>query len=106
VRITLYVPQSTVLRFDESAKRYIGRTTRYDKDMYRSNLVDYQWSMQDNGELKCLDCPETMDDEDVDENGRIIINEEGVDIDIKDNGDSFKLKIDEEGVKLKTKENN
>lgn len=106
VRLTVFVPANSVIQLDESAKRHIGRITRYDKDIYRSDIIDYQWLMQENGVLKCLDCPEDIDNEDDDENGRIIINGNGVDIDIKDDGDSFKMKIDEDGVKIKTNENN
>lgn len=107
VRLTVFVPANSVIQLDESAKRHIGRITRYDKDIYRSDIIDYQWLMQENGILKCLDCPEDIDNEDEDdENGRIIINGNGVDIDIKDDGDSFKMKIDEDGVKIKTNENN
>ena len=105
IRVTVFVPVKSVIRFDESAKRHIGRITRYDKEIYRSDIIDYQWLMQDNGVLQCLDCPEDLDEED-DEDGRIIINGDGVDIDIKDNGDSFKMKIDEDGVKIKTDDNN
>ena len=107
VRLTVFVPANSVIQLDESAKRHIGRITRYDKDIYRSDIIDYQWLMQENGILKCLDCPQDIDNEDEDdENGRIIINGNGVDIDIKDDGDSFKMKIDEDGVKIKTNENN
>ena len=107
VRVTVFVPVKSVIRFDESAKRHIGRVTRYDKDIYRSEIIDYQWLMKDNGVLQCLDCPEDLEEEEnEDEDGRIIINGEGVDIDIKDNGDSFKMKIDEDGVKIKTDDNN
>jgi hypothetical protein len=107
VRVTVFIPANSVIQFDESASRHIGRVTRYDKDIYRSNIVDYQWLMQDNGVLKCLDCPEDLEEnEEEDENGRIIINGKGVDIDIKEDGDSFKMKIDEDGVKIKTNENN
>ncbi|MGB5359516.1 MAG: hypothetical protein WBN27_06185, partial [Eudoraea sp.] len=107
VRITVFVPVKSVIRFDESAKRHIGRITRYDKDIYRNDIIDYQWLMQENGVLQCLDCPEELEEEDdEDEDGRIIINGDGVDIDIKDNGDSFKMKIDEDGVKIKTDDNN
>jgi phage shock protein PspC (stress-responsive transcriptional regulator) len=107
VRVTVFIPSNSVITFDESAKQHIGRTTRYDKDIYRSDIVDYQWLMKDNGVLQCLDCPENIKQEDdEDENGRIIINEDGVDIDIKDNGDSFKMKIDENGLKIKTNDNN
>ncbi len=101
VRVNVYLPEGTVIRFDENTKRHLGRTTRYDQDLYRSDIVDYTWKMQGNGELKCLDCPEGIGrDSWEDDEGRIIINEEGVDIDIRDNdGDSFEMKIDETGVK-------
>ena len=62
VRVTVFVPLNSVIQFDESAKRHIGRVTQYDKDIYRSNIVDYQWLMQDNGVLKCLDCPEDLEE--------------------------------------------
>ena len=106
VRVNLYLPEGAIVQFDESAKRYLGRTTRYDRDLYRSDIVDYTWVMQDNGELKCLDCPEDLGrDSWDDDEGRIIIDEDGLDIDIKDNnGDSFEMKIDEDGVKIKTNE--
>lgn len=39
--------------------------------------------MDDDGELQCLDCLEDNDDDDSEGNGKIIINEDGIDIDIK-----------------------
>jgi phage shock protein PspC (stress-responsive transcriptional regulator) len=103
VRVTLSVPAGTHLRFDAGMRRYMGRVTRFDREMYRGNIVDHLWLMGRNGELECLDCDDdkrgvrwNSDDE-----GRIIIDEEGVDIKIKDGGDSFKLKIDENGVEIK-----
>jgi hypothetical protein len=36
--------------------------------------------------------------------GKIIINEDGIDIDVQDNGESFKMKLDENGVKIKAKD--
>ena len=106
VRVTVYLPVGTVLQFDESAKRHVGRTTKYDKDLYRSEIVDYQWIMGNDGELKCLDCPENVEDEDKDADGHIIINEDGIDIDIQDDDESFQMKIDENGVKIKAKDDN
>ncbi|MEN8788044.1 MAG: PspC domain-containing protein [Flavobacteriaceae bacterium] len=103
IRITLYVPEGKVVHFDESTRRHIGRTMRYDQDLYRADMVDYYWSMADDGELKCLGCPEKMD-EDNDSDGRIIINEDGVDINIQDDEDSFEMKIDENGLKIKAEE--
>ena len=83
-----------MVELDESAKRHVGRGTRYDKDLYRSEIVEYTWQMQENGELQCLDCPDYIDDEDEDA-GRIRIDEEGLDIKIQENGDSFKMKAAE-----------
>ncbi len=105
IRITIYVPEGKVVHFDESTRRHIGRTMRYDQDLYRADMVDYYWSMGNDGELKCMGCPEKMDEED-NSDGRIIINEDGVDINIKDDEDSFEMKIDENGLKIKAEENN
>jgi hypothetical protein len=105
IRIALYVPEGTVIRLDENTKRHLGRITRYDKDLYRSDIVTYTWEMQSNGELKCLDCPEGIDRSgDQDGEGRIIINKEGVDVNINNDGESFKMKIDENGLKIKADE--
>ncbi len=105
VRVTFYVPEGQVIRFDDNTRRHIGRTTRYDKDLYRSDIVEYSWSMSEDGELKCLDCPEMLEETD-DNDGHIIINEEGLDINIKDNEDSFEMQIDEDGLRIKAQENN
>ncbi len=102
VRVTLSVPAGTILKFEVGLRRYFGRITRYEPDMYRGELADYVWMMQDNGELKCLDCPDDMynkkrDDDD----GHFIIDENGIDINLNEDGESFQMKIDEDGVKIK-----
>jgi hypothetical protein len=102
VRVTLSVPAGTILKFEVGLRRYLGRITRYEPEMHRGELVDYVWMMQDNGALKCLDCPEDMynkkwDDDD----GHLIIDENGIDINVNENGESFQMKIDEDGVKIK-----
>ena len=104
VRTTIYIPEGKVLRLDTSLKGHIGRSTRNDKDLYRSDLVDYLWVMGSDGELKCLNCPETLNSDD-DGGGHIIINEEGINIDVEDGGESFRMKVDEDGVEIKANEN-
>ena len=108
VRVTLSVPPGTLIGFESGMRRNIGRLTRYDRDIYRGDLVDYYWVMGANGELECLDCPEKVKsslrwDE---EEGRIIIDENGIDIDVKDGRESFKLKIDDRGVEIKSDDDN
>jgi phage shock protein PspC (stress-responsive transcriptional regulator) len=107
VRVTLSVPPGTIIRLDPGMRRYLGRITRYNKDMYRGDMVDYHWQMKVNGELECLDCPEEVRDRvrwNENGEGRIIIDEEGIDINVKDGGDSFKLKLDENGLEIKADE--
>jgi phage shock protein PspC (stress-responsive transcriptional regulator) len=107
MRLTLYVPAGTVLTFNSTAGDYIGRQTKYDRDMYRKRIVNYTWVMEDDGTLNCLDCPvsEGGDWDDDDGRGRIIIDEDGIDIDVQDSRDTFRMKIDENGIELKAKEN-
>ncbi len=100
VRVSVLFPVGTIIYLDESTEHHIGRTTRYDKDFYRSDMAGYYWAMSDNGELKCLDCPTEEDSGENDQGGRIIIDENGVDINVHDRQDSFKLKIDENGLKM------
>lgn len=108
VTTTIYVPKGKFLQFEESTRGYIGRGVKNDQDYYRSGVVGYTWMMGENGELKCQDCPEELDtDEDEDdEEGKIIIDENGIDINIQDRDDTFKMKIDENGIKIKAGEKN
>ncbi len=106
VRTTVYIPTGKVVTFDRSVRGHIGRSTRNDHNLYRSGIVDYIWSMGSDGELKCQNCPIDLNDDGEDDKGKIIINEDGVNIDLKDGADSFKMKIDEDGVEIKANENN
>ena len=103
IRLSLFVPEGTVLQFNQRARNYVGRRIQYDQDMYRKRIVNYSWQMGADGTLRCLNCPPESEDEDG--NGHIIIDENGVDIDLKDREDSFEMKINEEGIRVRAKEN-
>ena len=99
VRVTVYVPVGTVVKFNENTRGHIGRLTRYDADIYRRSVPKHTWIMDEDGSLLCTDCPEDEETE-----GHIIIDEEGIDIDIRDEDDTLKMKIGEDGVEIKTQE--
>ncbi len=103
VRTTIYIPEGKIVAFDMSAKGNIGRSTKNDKDLYRSSIVDYLWVMGSDGELKCLNCPDDLNSDD--DGGHIIINENGINIDLEDGSESFKMKVDEDGVEIKANDN-
>jgi hypothetical protein len=105
IRLTLFVPEGTVLTFNSNSADYMGRRTRTDRDMYRKRIINYTWVMDTDGILKCLDCIGESEDGDSDGRGHIIIDENGIDIDVQDSRDTFKMKIDENGIKVKAREN-
>lgn len=105
VRITLYLPLHMVVRFDKSTKDRMGWNTHLDPDLDRERIQNYLWKVVDDGELKCLDCTEESIGNDRDENNgknKIIINEKGIDIDVRDKDSGLKVKIDSNGIKVNT----
>nr|WP_298790651.1 PspC domain-containing protein [uncultured Allomuricauda sp.] len=109
VTTTIYIPEGKVVSFEESTESYIGRGIRNDRDLYRSGIVEYTWAMGEDGELKCLDCPEELKSDERDERegrDRVIIDKNGINIDVEDGADSFKMKIDEDGIEIKSEDNN
>jgi phage shock protein PspC (stress-responsive transcriptional regulator) len=103
VRVYVYLPMGTKVEFEKSPESCWIIRANNDRNMDGCELTKYAWIMNNNGELKCNDCPET-EEIDGDKNNKIIIDENGVDIDIKGDGDNFKLKIDEKGVQIKANE--
>jgi len=105
IDVDVFIPAGQIIQLDETTKYKIGYRTENNKGFYRTNLVEHVWKMGEDGILECMDC-EGDDNQDEDENkdNRININENGIDINIKDttNGDEFKMKIHEKGVEIKT----
>tara|TARA_R110002049_G_scaffold14471_1_gene61079 strand:+ start:344 stop:2104 length:1761 start_codon:yes stop_codon:yes gene_type:complete len=104
VRIYLYIPVGTRVEYGKSPENCWIIRANNDQNMNGCEITKYTWIMDDDGEFKCENCPEIeeVDDDNDNSNGKIIINEDGVDIDIKGDGDNFKLKIDDKGVQFKT----
>ncbi|MEB8329524.1 PspC domain-containing protein [Flavobacteriaceae bacterium KMM 6897] len=106
VYITLFVPHNTTVSLNNSTKYHMGWGTANDKEIYRNDMFNYTWKMNSNGILECLDCPENMDEQmNENHNGHIIIDENGVDIDIKDKNDKIRVKINEKGVQIHADDN-
>lgn len=124
VRVIVYLPKGTLLKFEENNDHCYRIQTKNDQDLHGCDIQKYPWRMGSNGELQCINCPEKEVDisndtnrvkinangidiniNDNGEKGKIKIDENGIDIDINDNGESFKMKIDSNGVKVKNKDN-
>jgi len=98
VRVNLYLPVETMLKYSSESGR--NWTMSAETDRASDGIEGYYWRMGSDGELKCQECPDEEEDYDDDDN-HIRINEDGIDIDIKDNGESFKMKVGEDGVNIK-----
>ena len=108
VRVTLYIPTGFIIAYSNGDNNCWTMRAPLDHVMNGCEMADYIWEMDLNGDLICQNCPEIEnedEDEDSDERNKIIIDENGIDIDIKDGQDSFKMKIDENGINIKTEEN-
>jgi hypothetical protein len=108
VRVTLYIPAGSVIAYSNGNNSCWTMRAPLDRVLNSCEMADYVWEMDSEGELICQNCPETdeeEEDEDQDEGNKIIIDENGIDIDIKDGQDSFQMKIDEDGINIQTEEN-
>ncbi|MFS4491380.1 PspC domain-containing protein [Maribacter sp. 2308TA10-17] len=104
IRVNLYVPEGQFIKYSPTNER--TWTLRTETDRAINNLADFLWKMNKNGVQECQDCPEEIEEEEEEgkENNKIIINEDGIDIDIKDGEESFKMKIGEDGIDIKAKD--
>jgi len=107
VRVNLYIPEGTVVKYTTDSDYRCHRFhIENDRNLDACEMGNYIWKMGSDGEFKCQECPELIDEDeddfDDDNNGRnkIRINEDGIDIDIQDDGESFKMKIGEDGVHI------
>ncbi|MGB0895790.1 MAG: PspC domain-containing protein [Flavobacteriaceae bacterium] len=119
VEITLYLPEGTIIYADDNTYYYHRNSDYYGDILENGDEEHYLRVLEDATE--CISCdPTDFTIEDTEngkviinenginitinedgENGKIIIDKNGLDIDIKENDDNFEMKIDEDGIKIK-----
>jgi phage shock protein PspC (stress-responsive transcriptional regulator) len=106
VRVTLFIPEGTILKMDGSLNGHIGYSIKNDYNLSNRDLIEHTWVMGPEGTLLCQDCTEDDRVKRRGDRNKIIIDENGIDIDVKDDdGETFQLKINEEGVLIDAKDN-
>lgn len=102
VRVNLYLPVGQLMKYIATNNR--DWTIRAQTDRAIGSLDGYIWEMGEDGVLKCKECP--LEEQEDEENGRnkVIINKDGLDINIQEDGESFKMKINDEGVDIEAKD--
>ena len=97
VNVTLYLPENTVVYFNNSAKSFLYYRSYEDNIISSEDTNHYMKILFDNAE--CLDCPEEDFEVKVNTPG-LKINNEGVEI----NSDEGNLKIDNKGLKAESED--
>jgi phage shock protein PspC (stress-responsive transcriptional regulator) len=111
VEITLYLPKGTILYADKNTRSY------HRNDSYLGDILDIgqekQYLKVIDNDLICLDCPSDIkklkkEEEEEYEENKVIINSDGININVSDDDDKVNVKIDSDGVKVKSekKDNN
>ncbi|WP_298534454.1 PspC domain-containing protein [uncultured Algibacter sp.] len=97
IDIILYIPEKTVVYFNNSTKAFLNYR-KHNGNVISSKSTNHFMRILDN-DSECLDCPVEEFDISVDTEG-VKINDDGIEI----NADDSRIKIDENGVKAETEE--
>ena len=104
VEVTVYIPEGTVIYADDNTYYYHRNNDHYGDILQNGDEEHYLRVLDDSTE--CLDCLEEEFDYDSNEHGRVIINENGINITINEDGEKGKIIINEDGIDIDVKENN
>jgi phage shock protein PspC (stress-responsive transcriptional regulator) len=104
VKIVVFIPKGKLLQFTGFDDDWWKLDVQTDDYPDNSQISDFTHRMSANDNLICTDCPEkTINFSD--DNNRVKINANGIDININDNGEKGKIKIDENGIDININDN-
>ena len=101
IDVTVYLPVNSVVYLDGSTQTYLNDVDNV-QNIYDGDMPKHYFKMTENG-LECLDCdPSIFGDEfnRANENFKLNIDENGVEIKVNDGDKDAKVKIDEKGIKI------
>ncbi|MDO9595595.1 MAG: PspC domain-containing protein [Lutibacter sp.] len=101
IDITVYLPVNSIVYLDASTKTYLNDIDNV-QNIYDGDMPKHYYKMTENG-LECLDCDPNIFGDDFksnNENFKLNIDENGVQIKVNDGGKDAEVKIDKNGVKI------
>jgi phage shock protein PspC (stress-responsive transcriptional regulator) len=101
IDITVYLPVNSVVYLDASTQTYLNDVDNV-QNIYDGDMPKHYFKMTENG-LECLDCDPNIFGDDFksnNENFKLNIDENGVQIKVNDGSKDAEVKIDKNGVKI------
>ena len=101
IDITVYLPVNSIVYLDASTQTYLNDVDNV-QNIYDGDMPKHYYKMTENG-LECLDCDPSIFGNDFksnNENFKLNIDENGVEIKVNDGDKDAEVKIDKNGVKI------
>ena len=101
IDVTVYLPVNSVVYLDASTKTYLNDVDNV-QNIFDGDMPKHYFKMTENG-LECLDCDPSIFGDDFkrdNENFKLNIDENGVEIKVNDGDKNAEVTIDENGVKV------
>ncbi|HEY9220684.1 MAG TPA: PspC domain-containing protein [Lutibacter sp.] len=101
IDVTIYLPINSVVYLDASTQTYLNDVDNV-QNIYDGDMPKHYYKMTENG-LECLDCDPSIFGDDFkrdNENFKLNIDENGVEIKVNDGEKNAEVTIDENGVKV------
>ncbi len=101
IDITVYLPVNSVVYLDASTQTYLNDVDNV-QNIYDGDMPKHYYKMTENG-LECLDCDPNIFGDDFksnNENFKLNIDENGVEIKVNDGSKDAEVKIDKNGAKI------
>jgi len=101
IDITVYLPVNSVVYLDASTQTYLNDVDNV-QNIYDGDMPKHYYKMTENG-LECLDCDPNIFGDDFksnNENFKLNIDENGVQIKVNDGSKDAEVKIDKNGAKI------
>lgn len=102
IDVTIYLPVNSVIYLDASTQTYLNDINNV-QNIFDGDMPKHYYKMTENG-LECLDCDPSIFGDDFkrdNENFKLNIDENGVEIKVNDGEKNAEVTIDENGVKVK-----
>lgn len=104
VAIIVYIPKGKLLQYDGFDENWWSLNFNRSDFPEDTKISDFTYKMNSNDKLICIDCPEEEVNISNEEN-KVKINSEGIDIKINENGEKGFIKIDKNGIDININDN-